>query len=627
MSDLRRLLAGLLASFPLLAPTGAAAFSAPGHRWPDAASRPVPYMVDPAGSRQLGGEPVVAAVRRAFAAWEEVSCSLLSFSQQTFSPSSPEQRNIIQVDDANRVFFADDADAWPGDRGTLALTFTAYTLDENRVILDADIVFNGVHWRWTTSEAAAGQGSPPAVDFETVMFHEVGHFLGLGHSEDPEAAMFAANNKPVMRRPARNDVEGVCALYSNGRPLPNAPGAGEGAPVGAPCLTHTNCSESICIDDGARNERYCSRECEPGRAGRCPSGFTCELAENGQGYCLKPEPVDELCDPCNLHEHCVTGLCVTVPNRNQNAPFCSRPCDPTPGQPAQCPAGFQCELTQQRTTQIAVCVPTQGICSPGGRGGHLQTCFGNGTCKPGHGCFSYWTDVNFCYALCDPRRAGESCGTERSVCRAVPGVANTAFCAEVARPGEPCAPEQCDDRSLCAFDPEQGLDSALCYAVCPRGLAEECPANFDCVNAGLAAPICMPLAGFKQLGESCRSDAECTSRLCRVIGDLRLCTNECVTTNPDACPTGLSCAAPSGSVQGLCWPRGVGRPDAPRDRTPAPVEGYCPCDRTTQCDRDCDCDPDCTGGCAHTRTGREGPGLVFLILAAALCFGRLRKGR
>lgn len=657
MARIRRLDLLLLFIAVGSSPVEAQGFSAPGHRWPDADRAPVPYMVDPRGSEDAGAEPTVAAVRSAFSTWQSVACSHLRFEPQAFVPAeegNPARRNALGYDGSNRVFWVEDESAWPGDPATIALTYTFYTTDARSAILDADIIVNGAHWRFTASEAEAGRGNPPAVDIETVIFHEVGHFFGLEHSQDPEAAMFPSNNKVLQRGPARDDVEGICALYSNGAPLPHAPEMGAGGPVGAPCLAHSNCSSALCVQDPLYPEPYCSRVCAFGAPSTCPAGFECVPSGDNQAFCLKPEPVDELCDQCSLHEHCASGLCVGVPFRNGGAPFCSRPCDPTPGQPAQCPAGFQCEITQQQTTQIAVCVPVSGVCEPRGKGGHLEPCYGNGTCKPGHGCFPYGgSGLSFCYALCDIRFVGQSCGTQRSVCSPVPGRMSTAACAEVARVGEPCIPEDCDATSLCAHVGDD-LESAVCYQICPSGQDAECPANYDCMEAGLSTPICFPLQGFLGLGQACRSDAECESRVCRVIGDTRLCTRPCSTSDDD-CGPGLVCLPPLGSSQGLCWPRSRvdGSATDPDRSGSAPVGGaYCACDTTTRCDESCGCDPECQGlcpcsrtpacdpncacdpecaqgaGCAHTEGERRS--LAFELIFAVflgLRWGALRRGR
>ena len=608
--------------------TDAWAFSAAGHRWPDASAQPVAYALAPQGSDDVGAAAAQDAARRAFESWASVSCSHLRFEEAPFvAPAAG--LSWVANDGQNRVFWVEQPEAWPGDASTLALTYTFYTLDENRSILDSDVILNGVHFAWTTDEAEAGQGQPPRFDVQTVLVHEIGHFFGLDHSQDPAAAMFGSNNKTLQREPADNDVEGICAIYPNGEPLPHDPGQTQGNPVGAACTDPSDCASSTCIEDEAYDDTYCSQSCTPGLAEQCPLGFECFNAGSRGAYCLRPAPIDELCDQCNLHEHCVSGLCVGVPFRNGNAPFCTVAC--TPDQANTCPDGFECEITQQQTTQIAVCVPSSGVCEPRGLGGHLEPCYGNGTCKPGHGCFEHpqLIDIAFCYALCDIGAAGASCGTERSICAAVPGVMNTAACYEIARAGEPCVPEACDENSMC-LSADGSFDSALCYGLCRGGTDVECPTNYACLAVeGFDIPVCVPNEGFRALGESCQSDAECGSRICRVLGSQQLCTTNC-STSDDRCGPGLVCIAATGDTQGVCWPRSI-TGDPGSGPVPPPPADYCACDTQVGCNSDCDCDPECSDGCTHTqlvsRPRAPVTSLSILLGLGALAFGLRRWGQ
>lgn len=618
----------LIASLGVLAlPSSAFAFQAQGQTWPNAESTKISYMVDPNGSDDAGGTTVVEAARSAFATWESVACSYLSFEEKTFVEASTSERNVIANDGNHRIYFAETAAEWPGDTSTLALTYTFYTLDATAAITDGDIVMNGVSWNWTTVDTEAGTGSPAKVDVETVLFHEIGHFFGLAHSTDTAAAMYPSNNKVLQRTPANDDVEGICALYSNGQPLPHNPEAGSGYPVGAACLAHSNCASSLCIEDTAYDETYCSQQCVSGTTSGCPSGYEC-VEYDSVGYCLKPAPVDEICDLCSLHEHCATGLCVAVANRNGNNAFCTKACDPTPGQASQCPEGYNCEITQQSTTQIAVCVPSSGVCQITGKGGHLEPCYGNLTCKSGHSCLEYWegSGLTYCYADCNVGAVGYSCGTERSVCAQI--ATSQAICFEIARAGEPCVPEQCDSTSLCAYDETSGVDSATCYAVCPNGLDTECEANHDCVDAGLGVPVCVPLEGFRTLGQSCNGNAECESGLCGIIGSSQLCTKLCSSTEADPCGVGLTCVTPTGSTQGQCYPRSLTETDAGVS-TPITSPTYCACDSTSQCDADCDCDPECGDGCRDVAPVGSDPraALLGLMVLAGLLLFRPRVRR
>jgi hypothetical protein len=91
----------------------------------------------------------------------------------------------------------------------LAATFTGFFTGST--IFDADIVtnYNGVAW------ASQGESCSGEFYIEGVMVHEVGHLLGLGHSNVGGATMFpsvsACNNGPAST--AADDENGVNFLY------------------------------------------------------------------------------------------------------------------------------------------------------------------------------------------------------------------------------------------------------------------------------------------------------------------------------------------------------------------------------------------------------------------------------
>lgn len=621
-----RIGATLLWGLFMLSPAGAHAFSSQGHRWANQESEPVPWEIDPAGSEDVTDGSDIEAVRRAFATWESVACAYLTFSETEWSG-----QKILANDLVNRIFWVETAEEWPGPEGTLALTYTFYTLDQQSRITDADMIVNGSNWVWTTTDSEIGQGTPAKVDVETVIFHEVGHFFGLDHSNDPQAAMYASNNKQKQRTPAADDIAGICSLYSNGQPIPddpNNPTGNEGGPVGAPCQAPVDCASNLCVNDELLQRQYCTAQCAPERPEDCPAGFLCEATEQG-GFCLAPAPVDEVCDQCSNGSHCASGLCIQVPNVNNSMPFCSRACDPTPGQPQQCPDGFSCVATQQATTQIGACIPNTGICEPKGKGGQNEPCFGNGACKAGHACLEYYpgTGITFCYGICPIQLDGSSCGTARSRCTAIEGIMNAAACLTVASAGQPCIPEVCDQFSFCAYDEKVGIDSALCYLRCDTG---GCPPNSSCQTFQGIPPLCVPNAGFKSDGDACAGNAECQSNLCQNIGQAKLCTRVCAAGNAEDCDPGLHCVPEPGSSQGLCWPQSISDPNArdpTREVTEVPeIPGYCSCDFTNECDEGCECDQECGGPvCSCTSAAGEERSVWWALSLPLLLWVRRRR--
>ena len=611
---------GALAVVALVAPMAAWGFSVQGPRWPNMADAPVRFMISPDGSDDIADMTESDAIRRAFQTWQDVACSYLTFEEGTWTGMG-----AVQNDGLNRIFWIENVDEWPTEPGTLALTFTFYTAGVPQTITDSDMILNGVEWTWTTEDAQVGEGTPAAIDVETVVFHEVGHFFGLNHSNDPEAAMFPNNNKLIQRAPATDDVQGICALYSNGEPAPGSTGGG--GPVGAPCTGGDDCASGLCIEDLEIQRNYCSAQCVATQANACPAGFTCEQGNDGNSYCLAPLQVDELCDQCSNGEQCATGLCVTVPNVNNLQPFCSQACDPTPGQPQTCPDGFQCVVARQAATLLGTCVPNTGICDPRGKGGQNERCYANGTCKAGHRCVEYYenSDLFFCFAECSIAEVGLNCGLPRSVCAPVANTMNTAACFTIATIGEPCLPEVCDNRSFCAWDETVGIDSALCYQICQNGQSD-CPTNFQCqVFEGLP-PVCVANEGFKAVGDACSSDAECESRTCRPFGNISLCTEVCQPSDPASCTPGLRCYAAPGGTTGFCGPQEIPNPADPTRRVSGVSEDFCACDRTNQCDEDCGCDPECEDSacsCGTVPGSNSGfPVAGLALLGAMMAFRR-----
>ncbi|XP_047150680.1 matrilysin-like [Vigna umbellata] len=93
-------------------------------------------------------------------------------------------------------FFHFDFYPFDGRGGVLAHAFAP---QDGRMHLDADE-------RWSTT------GISPTIDLETVCLHELGHNLGLGHSNDPNAVM-APTYAGVRRTLRQDDKDGLNNLY------------------------------------------------------------------------------------------------------------------------------------------------------------------------------------------------------------------------------------------------------------------------------------------------------------------------------------------------------------------------------------------------------------------------------
>ena len=146
-------------------------------------TRPIRYFVN---DRDVPGVPAAdfrAAVGRAAATWQAVPDTSLSFEDQGFTAATPNQ-----LDGRNTLGFLDRPDL---DR---VLGATSLLLDaDTGQIVEADIFLNT---RFPWSVAAAGE--PGRVDVESVVLHELGHLVGLGHSAIGETERTATGGRRVL---------------------------------------------------------------------------------------------------------------------------------------------------------------------------------------------------------------------------------------------------------------------------------------------------------------------------------------------------------------------------------------------------------------------------------------------
>jgi hypothetical protein len=106
----------------------------------------------------------------------------------------------------NVILFHDDE--WPYGDSESTLGLTTVTFDTTTgELLGADIELNA------TQNLVVGDAVPTgAYNLASVITHEVGHFLGLAHSAESTAIMFA-KYMPTPRL-ANDDVQGLCSIYA-----------------------------------------------------------------------------------------------------------------------------------------------------------------------------------------------------------------------------------------------------------------------------------------------------------------------------------------------------------------------------------------------------------------------------
>jgi MYXO-CTERM domain-containing protein len=156
-----------------------------------------------------------ASVERAFAAWMNVTCpgggnpSIRVKITDPVTCSSAEYNTSKR--NANIILFRDDS--WPyAGTSQDALGYTRiHFAPATGELYDVDIELNAV-----AEPLAVGRAPKPGeADLDSIVTHEVGHFLGLNHSLNVEATMVAGYQAGSMelRTPSADDIAGICAIY------------------------------------------------------------------------------------------------------------------------------------------------------------------------------------------------------------------------------------------------------------------------------------------------------------------------------------------------------------------------------------------------------------------------------
>ncbi|MGC4088720.1 MAG: matrixin family metalloprotease [Polyangiaceae bacterium] len=114
---------------------------------------------------------------------------------------------------ANIYMFRDDE--WTGTgANALALTTVWYDYKTGK-IYDADVEVNGTSGRITNSAPEDG------ADLPSIITHESGHFLGLDHSQNTSATMYAyyMPGRDNLRVLTDDDIAGICEIYPSNRTI------------------------------------------------------------------------------------------------------------------------------------------------------------------------------------------------------------------------------------------------------------------------------------------------------------------------------------------------------------------------------------------------------------------------
>lgn len=159
------------------------------------------------GSDDINDDSDFDAFDKSLTAWNQVECS--SFVVQFAGKTNVEVTGYQEEQSpANVILFREKN--WPYSQRPVAFTSVTYSPNDG-VIVDADIEMNGEDYSFTTNPA----DEPWRIDVQNTVTHELGHFLGLDHSDDPVSTMVsqAEPGEVTKRSLEQDDIDGACTLY------------------------------------------------------------------------------------------------------------------------------------------------------------------------------------------------------------------------------------------------------------------------------------------------------------------------------------------------------------------------------------------------------------------------------
>jgi hypothetical protein len=180
---------------------------------------PLPYRFHAGGTNKLDMDKVREASRRAFDAWSNVTCSgkrtSLRFEEGADIPGTQPLTGPAKAKVSFGIYFRDDD--WPYDDGEESLALTNQTYGKTNGFIDySSIEVNTTTRTYRLSDADQG------IDFQAVLTHEVGHYIGLAHSSVDGSIMAPSycqssdrcnGSTDQARALADDDIMAVCALY------------------------------------------------------------------------------------------------------------------------------------------------------------------------------------------------------------------------------------------------------------------------------------------------------------------------------------------------------------------------------------------------------------------------------
>lgn len=163
-------------------------------------TRDLHFALHPDGTNDIPDDGELGVLRESFQAWAElelgsdatacsddISTTDITFSEDDYNGADLVGYNFLKpTENQNLLIFHDST--WPHGAqamAIIALTTTTYNVLTGE-IFDADIEFNSAYFNFTITNRTA------STDLKNTAVHEIGHFIGLGHSTLDESTMYAS---------------------------------------------------------------------------------------------------------------------------------------------------------------------------------------------------------------------------------------------------------------------------------------------------------------------------------------------------------------------------------------------------------------------------------------------------